>query len=316
MRRNDACKLAAPLRWLALAARRVAQDSRRPTTSRSTASCCRTAIRPSCGKRAARRCGRQTRGPKQGVARERATSARGRASSRAPTRELPRYFADADRVMDLETRLVHCMVTLQGFTPAEATQQPFGSGSASARTSRRWSPAITAESRGRDDERRRSTHPKEQRGLPASARRSSSIRGGPHDFACATCHGETGKRIRLQDLPNLTEQKDAQRALHDLARVSRLAGRAAHDAVAALRLLPAAALPRARVHLRRVDRADDVPRAQRATAASFDAPGHQALRRPTMNASIDGRCRGIAGARCRLRRRCPTRRSSRSARRR
>ncbi|HET7670234.1 MAG TPA: sulfur oxidation c-type cytochrome SoxA, partial [Burkholderiales bacterium] len=26
---------------------------------------------------------------------------------------LPRYFADADRVMDLETRLVHCMTTLQ-----------------------------------------------------------------------------------------------------------------------------------------------------------------------------------------------------------
>ena len=37
-------------------------------------------------------------------------------------------------------------------------------------------------------------------------------RGGPHDFSCATCHGEDGKRIRLQDLPNLTSQKDAQRA--------------------------------------------------------------------------------------------------------
>ena len=27
---------------------------------------------------------------------------------------LPRHFADADRVMDLETRLLHCMMTLQG----------------------------------------------------------------------------------------------------------------------------------------------------------------------------------------------------------
>ena len=27
---------------------------------------------------------------------------------------LPRYFQDADRVMDLETRLLHCMTTLQG----------------------------------------------------------------------------------------------------------------------------------------------------------------------------------------------------------
>jgi sulfur-oxidizing protein SoxA len=29
-------------------------------------------------------------------------------------------------------------------------------------------------------------------------------RGGPYDFACSSCHGEDGKRIRLQDLPNLT----------------------------------------------------------------------------------------------------------------
>ena len=27
------------------------------------------------------------------------------------------------------------------------------------------------------------------------------FRGGPHDFSCASCHGEDGKRIRLQDLP-------------------------------------------------------------------------------------------------------------------
>ena len=38
---------------------------------------------------------------------------------------LPRYFKDADRVMDLETRLVHCMVTLQGFTPEESKRSPF-----------------------------------------------------------------------------------------------------------------------------------------------------------------------------------------------
>jgi sulfur-oxidizing protein SoxA len=31
------------------------------------------------------------------------------------------------------------------------------------------------------------------------------MRGGTHDFACASCHGEDGKRIRLQDLPNLTK---------------------------------------------------------------------------------------------------------------
>ena len=38
------------------------------------------------------------------------------------------------------------------------------------------------------------------------------FRGGTHDFACATCHGEDGKRIRLQDLPNLTKNAGAQKA--------------------------------------------------------------------------------------------------------
>jgi sulfur-oxidizing protein SoxA len=37
-------------------------------------------------------------------------------------------------------------------------------------------------------------------------------RGGPHDFSCATCHAQTGRRIRLQDLPNLTSAADAKRA--------------------------------------------------------------------------------------------------------
>ena len=31
------------------------------------------------------------------------------------------------------------------------------------------------------------------------------FRGGTHDFSCASCHGEAGKRIRLQDLPDLTK---------------------------------------------------------------------------------------------------------------
>jgi sulfur-oxidizing protein SoxA len=38
------------------------------------------------------------------------------------------------------------------------------------------------------------------------------FRGGPHDFACMTCHGDDNKRIRLQDLPNLTTKAGAQKA--------------------------------------------------------------------------------------------------------
>jgi sulfur-oxidizing protein SoxA len=35
------------------------------------------------------------------------------------------------------------------------------------------------------------------------------FRAGPYDFACATCHSQEGKRIRLQDLPDLTLAKGA-----------------------------------------------------------------------------------------------------------
>ena len=35
-------------------------------------------------------------------------------------------------------------------------------------------------------------------------------RSGPLDFACATCHSENGKRIRLQDLPNMTAALEMQ----------------------------------------------------------------------------------------------------------
>ncbi len=38
---------------------------------------------------------------------------------------LPRFFSDAGKVMDVETRLVHCMVTLQGRDIAEITKKPY-----------------------------------------------------------------------------------------------------------------------------------------------------------------------------------------------
>src|SRR3954463_13250471 len=39
--------------------------------------------------------------------------------------ELPRYFKDANAVMDAESRIVHCMVTLQGFDHEEVVKKPF-----------------------------------------------------------------------------------------------------------------------------------------------------------------------------------------------
>jgi sulfur-oxidizing protein SoxA len=38
-------------------------------------------------------------------------------------------------------------------------------------------------------------------------------RSGPQDFSCAICHGQDGKRIRLQDLGNLTTKEGAGEAM-------------------------------------------------------------------------------------------------------
>lgn len=123
--------------------------------------------------------------------------------------ELPRYFPDAARVMDLETRLVHCMVNLQGIARAEATRRPYGSGEkrSDIEALTAW---ITSESRGHKMSVALD-HPREKEAFRLGEK-LFFYRGGPHDFSCATCHSESGKRIRLQDLPNLTDRKDAQRA--------------------------------------------------------------------------------------------------------
>ena len=54
-------------------------------------------------------------------------------------------------------------------------------------------------------------HPKEREAYEIG-KRIFFYRAGPYDFSCASCHGDDDKRIRLQDLPNLTKAADAQRA--------------------------------------------------------------------------------------------------------
>jgi sulfur-oxidizing protein SoxA len=124
--------------------------------------------------------------------------------------QLPRYFDDAKRVMDLETRLVWCMVEQQGMTQAEATKNVFGNGNQRRSDIEALAAYVTSQSRGI-----RMNVPLDEphvRDMYALGERMFFFRGGPHDFACATCHGEDGKRIRLQDLPNLTKAEGAQKA--------------------------------------------------------------------------------------------------------
>ena len=114
---------------------------------------------------------------------------------------LPRYFADTNKVQDLESRLVTCMEVLQGLNGAEIANTPFGRGEQSNVTAlATW---VAAESRGLKFNLPQG-HAEERRSYEIG-KRVFYFRGGTHDFSCAACHGEDGKRIRLQDLPNLTK---------------------------------------------------------------------------------------------------------------
>ena len=115
--------------------------------------------------------------------------------------QLPRYFADTGRVQDLESRLLTCMETLQGLNAAEIAKTPFGRGEqANMEALAAW---ISAESRGQKMNLPQG-HAQERK-FYEMGKRAFFFRGGPHDFSCASCHGESGKRIRLQDLPDLTK---------------------------------------------------------------------------------------------------------------
>jgi sulfur-oxidizing protein SoxA len=122
---------------------------------------------------------------------------------------LPKYFEDAGKVEDLETRLVTCMVALQGFTPEQVTKDPFG-GPGKKSDMEALVAYITGESRG-IAMNVAGNHPKEQEAYEIG-RTIFHFRGGTHDFACTTCHGSDNLRIRLQDLPNLSKKADVQRA--------------------------------------------------------------------------------------------------------
>ncbi|RVT87823.1 sulfur oxidation c-type cytochrome SoxA [Inhella crocodyli] len=114
--------------------------------------------------------------------------------------ELPRYFADTKRVQDLESRLLTCMETLQGLDAKAIAATPFGRGEQSNMEAlAAW---ISSESRGM--KMNLPTAHVEERRMVELGKRAFFFRGGTHDFSCASCHGESGKRIRLQDLPNLT----------------------------------------------------------------------------------------------------------------
>jgi sulfur-oxidizing protein SoxA len=113
---------------------------------------------------------------------------------------LPRYFKDADRVMDLESRLLYCMETLQGRSRAEAAKVVFGNQDTLSEMEY-LSAYLAGQSRG-VKMAPGTAHPKEKEAFELG-QKLFFHRAGPWDFSCASCHGEEDKRIRMQDLPVL-----------------------------------------------------------------------------------------------------------------
>ena len=143
---------------------------------------------------------KQKRGPKN-ASLEKCDLGKGPGVVKGAFAELPRFFADTGRVQDMESRLLTCMETLQGLNAAEIAKTGFGKGEQKNVTAlAAW---IASESQGMKFNLPQS-HAQEKMFYEVG-KRLFFQRGGPHDFSCATCHGQDGKRIRLQDLPNLTK---------------------------------------------------------------------------------------------------------------
>ncbi len=152
------------------------------------------------------------RGPK-GVSLEGCDLGKGPGVVKGAFAELPRYFADADRVMDAEARIVWCMEKLQGFDRAALVKKPYPAGGRATKDIGALATWVAYESNGLKLSPR-VDHPKEKEAL-ALGEALFFRRGGPMDFACATCHGDQGKRIRLQGLPFLSKPAEARKVVGD-----------------------------------------------------------------------------------------------------
>lgn len=125
--------------------------------------------------------------------------------------ELPRYFADTGKVMDLEQRLLWCMETIQALDTREIRSRKFGKPGETSDMEDLVA-YIANKSSGfkfhipLDDE--------EEREAYAIGEELFYRRGSLLDFSCATCHSTDGARIRTTQLPNLAKPgKDAQESL-------------------------------------------------------------------------------------------------------
>lgn len=123
--------------------------------------------------------------------------------------ELPRYFKDTRKVQDMESRLLTCMTTLQGIPENTIADKPFSSDKKQSDIS---SLATYVAGQSKGIKMNVSVKNPREKEAYEIGRRMFSYRAGPYDFACSTCHATSHVRIRMQDLPNFNNKKDAQSA--------------------------------------------------------------------------------------------------------
>jgi len=152
----------------------------------------------------------EKRGPRQ-ASLERCDLGKGPGRVAGAFAELPRYFKDADRVMDLESRLVWCMEKLQGFDPKDILKRPYSKANQSGTELEALTTYVAFKSRGHKYAPRLA-HAKEKQAL-AVGEALFYRRQGPMDFSCSTCHADTGRRIRLQSLPYLGKPDEARKVV-------------------------------------------------------------------------------------------------------
>ena len=125
--------------------------------------------------------------------------------------KLPRYFADADKVMDLEQRLLMCMEKIQALDTKDVVARRFSKPGSSSDMEDLVA-YIANKSSGMKIQQS-VAHAKEKEMFDVGEALFWA-RASVMDFSCATCHGESGKRIRLQGLPDFTKPgKDAQETM-------------------------------------------------------------------------------------------------------
>jgi sulfur-oxidizing protein SoxA len=113
---------------------------------------------------------------------------------------LPRYFKDADKVMDLEQRLLWCMEKVQALDIKDVVKRKFSPSNRASNSDMEDLVAFIANKSNGMKISMPLSHPKEKE-MRDLGEAMFYFRAGQWDFACATCHLDEGKRIRLQGLP-------------------------------------------------------------------------------------------------------------------